>query len=60
MKIVAVYLYLISTLRIIKEQTGERNTSLYVIFIDFEKALDSIKEKVYGMSYINPQYLRRY
>ena len=32
----------IATLRIIVEQTLEWNTSLYMVFIDFEKAFDSI------------------
>ncbi|VDP34009.1 unnamed protein product [Schistosoma mattheei] len=32
----------IATLRIIVEQSIERNSSLYIIFIDYEKAFDSV------------------
>ena len=38
----------IVTLRIIIEQTIEWQTSLYLTFIDFEKAFDSIAIKYYG------------
>lgn len=36
----------IATLRIIVEQTIEWSSSLYVLFVDFEKAFDSLDRKV--------------
>ena len=36
----------ITTLRIIIEQSHERNTGLYMVFVDFEKAFDSIEHKM--------------
>ena len=36
----------IATLRIIVEQTLEWNTGLYMVFVDFEKAFDSIDREV--------------
>ena len=36
----------IATLRIIVEQTLEWNTGLYVVFVDFEKAFDSVDREV--------------
>ena len=36
----------IAALRIIVEQTLESNTGLYMVFVDFEKAFDSIDREV--------------
>ena len=39
-----------ASLRIIVEQTLEWNTRLYMVFVDFEKAFDSIDRKLSGRS----------
>jgi hypothetical protein len=36
---------LVNILGLISEQTDEWNTTMYVTFIDFKKALDSIRQK---------------
>jgi hypothetical protein len=41
-KFVRLLRHVIASLRIIVEQTIEWNTSLYINFVDYEKALDSL------------------